>query len=213
MIKAVIFDWDGVLNDSATAQYKSYLVVLEKFRLPRISFSDFRNLWDSNYREFEERIGITEEKRESGDKVWFEAYLTLTEGIGMFSEARDFLEKVKRDFKVGLATAGSLNRLTKEFKRYGLENFFDAVVTADDTKKLKPDPEALVVCAEKMKVEPKSCVYVGDARGDILAARNAGMISIAVPWGYHDYLILEDANPDHIADSFDHLYQIIKSLN
>ena len=84
MIKAIILDWDGVLNDTAEAQYKTYSVVLNELGLPKISFSDFNNLWDSDYRRFEEKIGITEDKREIGDKLWFKHYSELKEEINLF---------------------------------------------------------------------------------------------------------------------------------
>ena len=211
-IEAVIFDWDGVLNDSGHALYEAYMVVSEKLGLPKITFPRFRKLWESDYRKFEAKIGITEDKRHISEKVWFESYTKLMEGVSLFPGAKDFLNEIKNNHKIGLVTVGSIKRITKEINRYRLENVFDSIITEEDTKKLKPDPEALFVCANKLKVNPKDCVYVGDSRGDILAARNADMISVAVTWGYHDISILEEAGPEHVAKNFNELYDIIKGL-
>ena len=212
MIKAIIFDWDGVLCNSVKAQLKAYLAVLEELRLPKINFSDFRKLWESDYRRFEEKIGITREKRSRGDRIWFSSYNKLKKEVSLFPGARNSLSKIKKDYRIGLATAGTLNRVKDELKRYKLNNIFDAIVTGDDTRKLKPDPEALNMCARKLKVNPKKCIYIGDSKGDILAAKNAGMIPIAVSWGYHSNSTLKEAKPTCIAGNFDELYKIIKNF-
>ena len=177
-VKPIIFDWDGVLNDSARALFKAYLVVLKKLGLPEITFSQFRKLWNSNYRDFEMRIGITQEKRKLSDKIWFEAYNRLKKEVKLFPQAKEFLLKLKKNHKLGLVTVGSKKRVNGEIKRYGLRGIFSAVITADDVEKLKPDPEALILCAKKLRVDPEDCVYVGDSRGDIIAAKKAGMVSL-----------------------------------
>lgn len=211
-LKAIIFDWDGVLNDSAHALFKGYLVVLKKFRLPRITFSQFRELWNSNYREFEASIGITPEKRKLSDMIWFEAYTKLRKEVKLFPRAKEFLLKLKKKHKIGLVTVGSRKRVSREIERYKLQGFFDAIITADEVRKLKPDPEALILCAKKLRVKLKDCVYIGDSRGDIIAAKRADMISIAVTWGYHDVLLLKKAKPTYIVNDFDELYKTILSL-
>jgi len=212
MLEAIIFDWDGVLNNSAHTFYKAYLSVLEKLGLPTLTFSDFHKLWESDYRRFEEKIGITRDKRKVSDKIWLDSYMKLKEETRLFPEARDFLLKIKKDYRVALVTVGSLKRITIEIDRYGLEGIFDVIVTGDDTEKLKPDPEGLNVCTEKLNVNPKNCVYVGDSRGDILAAKNAGMISIFVTWGYHDLSILKDTKPSYMVNNFNELYESLRAL-
>jgi HAD superfamily hydrolase (TIGR01549 family) len=211
-IDAVILDWDGVLNDSVHAMYEAYSIVLEKLRLPKITFSEFRGLWESDYRKFEEKIGVTEDKRRISDKVWFDSYTKLMGRVNLFPGAKDFLTKIKKKHRIGLVTVGSLKRITREMNRYRLENVFDSIITGDDSKKLKPDPEALFMCANELKVNPTGCVYIGDTKGDVLAARNANMIPIAVTWGYHDISVLEGAKPKYIAEDFNELYDIINTL-
>jgi phosphoglycolate phosphatase-like HAD superfamily hydrolase len=59
----------------------------------------------------------------------------------------------------------------------------------------------LLKLAEKLQVEPRYCAYIGDYRGDIIAAREAGMVSIAVMWGGMfptDTLLAE--RPDHVVE-------------
>ena len=59
------------------------------------------------------------------------------------------------------------------------------VVCGDSTPHLKPHPAPLLLAAEKLKLTPADCVYVGDDLRDIQAARAAGMRCVAVDYGYH----------------------------
>ena len=59
------------------------------------------------------------------------------------------------------------------------------VVCGDSTPHLKPHPAPLLLAAERLKLEPAECLYVGDDLRDVQAARAAGMRSAAAEWGYH----------------------------
>ena len=59
------------------------------------------------------------------------------------------------------------------------------VVCGDTTPHLKPHPAPLLAAAEKLRLSPADCIYVGDDLRDIQAARAAGMRSVAVQYGYH----------------------------
>ena len=59
------------------------------------------------------------------------------------------------------------------------------VVCGDSTPHLKPHPAPLLLAAERLKLDPGDCLYVGDDLRDVQAARAAGMRSAAVEYGYH----------------------------
>jgi phosphoglycolate phosphatase len=61
----------------------------------------------------------------------------------------------------------------------------DCVVGGDSTAHLKPHPASLLLAAEKLRLQPGHCFYLGDDLRDIQAARAAGMRPVAVEWGYH----------------------------
>ena len=67
------------------------------------------------------------------------------------------------------------------------------VVCGDSTPHLKPHPAPLLLAAEKLKLAPAECVYVGDDLRDIQAARAAGMRCVAVEYGYHS---ADNAGPE-----------------
>src|SRR5438132_743156 len=76
------------------------------------------------------------------------------------------------------------------------------VVGGDETERHKPDPEPLLLAAERMGADPAQTAYVGDSPFDVLAAKAAGMYAIAVTWGrIHDRSKLEQVGPDAIVDT------------
>ncbi len=96
---------------------------------------------------------------------------------GLFS----FLEKAKRDgFRIALGTAGGRGNVDFLVGGLGLFPFFEAVVSAEDVKKGKPDPEVFLLAAEKLGVEPKNCLVFEDSDKGIEAAKMADMAVVAV---------------------------------
>jgi phosphoglycolate phosphatase len=69
-------------------------------------------------------------------------------------------------------------------ERLGIARFFACVVSGDSLTQRKPHPAPLLFAAEKLDVEPQSCVYIGDAARDVEAARAAGMQTWVASWGY-----------------------------
>jgi pyrophosphatase PpaX len=71
--------------------------------------------------------------------------------------------------------------------RLPLRDFFDVIVTADDTERHKPDPEPILFALAQLDAAPADAAYVGDSPFDVGAARAAGVHAIAVTWGgLHD---------------------------
>jgi phosphoglycolate phosphatase len=60
------------------------------------------------------------------------------------------------------------------------------LIGGDSLPRKKPDPDQLLLAADTLGVTPADCVYVGDDERDIVAARRAGMASVAALWGYRE---------------------------
>jgi phosphoglycolate phosphatase len=67
----------------------------------------------------------------------------------------------------------------------GIADFFDVTIGGDQVARRKPDPQPLLMAAEKLRVDPKQAVMLGDSINDIMAARGAGMPVICVSYGYN----------------------------
>lgn len=100
-----------------------------------------------------------------------------------FPGINELFGKLKeRGIKIGIAT-GRMSMPEKEwdwFKKFGLERFIDSVVTSREVASRKPAPDAILECATRMDVPIETCLVVGDTEDDILAARKAGGIPVAI---------------------------------
>jgi pyrophosphatase PpaX len=112
--------------------------------------------------------------------------------------------------RLGIVTAKRRATVELAFRVLPIEHLFETVVGGDETKAHKPDPEPLLLAAERLNVDPKDCAYVGDSPFDIRAAKAAGMFAVAVTWGgIHDREKLEAEQPDAIVDTAEDLYGVL----
>jgi pyrophosphatase PpaX len=123
----------------------------------------------------------------------------------------DLLVRLKGEGRrLGLVTAKRRATVELAFNVLPLRELFETVVGGDETKAHKPDPEPLLLAAERLNVDPKTCAYVGDSPFDIRAAKAAEMYAIAVTWGgIHDRAKLEAEEPDAIVDNAEDLYGVL----
>lgn len=93
-----------------------------------------------------------------------------------------------------------------------LTAYFDAITGGDTFEVRKPDARHLLGTIEKAGGDPQQALMIGDSRNDILVAQNAGIPSIAVPFGYSDVAV-ETLSPSHVISHFDELtVEIVKRL-
>src|SRR5690348_45441 len=112
--------------------------------------------------------------------------------------------------RLGVVTAKRRSTVELAFARVPLSHLFETIVGGDETTRHKPDPEPLLLAAERMGADPKDCAYVGDSPFDIRAAKAAGMFAVAVTWGkIHNRAKLEVEQPDSIVDDADELYAVL----
>ncbi len=110
--------------------------------------------------------------------------------------------------RLGVVTAKRRATVELAFASVPLGHLFETVVGGDETEKHKPDPEPLLLAAERMGAAPADCAYVGDSPFDIRAAKAAEMFAVAVTWGrIHDRIKLEREQPDAIVDTAEELFE------
>ncbi len=112
--------------------------------------------------------------------------------------------------RLGIVTAKRRSTVELAFARVPVAHLFETVVGGDETEKHKPDPEPLLLAAERMGIDPATAAYVGDSPFDMRAAKAAGMFAVAVTWGrIHDRERLEGEEPDAVADSAEDLLELL----
>jgi pyrophosphatase PpaX len=116
----------------------------------------------------------------------------------------------EEDRRLGIVTAKRRATVDLAFDVLPLRHLFHTVVGGDETERHKPDPEPLLLAAERLNADPAECAYVGDSPFDIRAAKAARMYAVAVTWGgIHDRAKLVQENPDAIVDDAQELYGVL----
>jgi pyrophosphatase PpaX len=123
----------------------------------------------------------------------------------------DVLVRLKAEgHRIGIVTAKRRETVELAFAAVPIAHLFETVVGGDETKRQKPNPEPLLLAAERMNAYPDDCAYVGDSPFDVRAAKAAGMHAVAVTWGgIHSRAKLEDEAPDAIVDSAQDLHDVL----
>jgi pyrophosphatase PpaX len=112
--------------------------------------------------------------------------------------------------RLGVVTAKRRATLELAFEHVPLGHLFETIVGGDETERHKPDPEPLLLAAERLGVRPEDAAYVGDSPFDVRAAKAAAMGSVAVTWGrIHDRSRLEREQPDAIVDTAEELLAVV----
>jgi len=197
--RAVIFDWDGTLVDTAEASYRCYVRTFESYSLPfdrDIYAATYSPNWYHTFR----CLGLAEEHWAEADERWLayfaEEKIELIDGAGEVIAAL-----TARGIAAGIVTSGSRPRVERELLAYGLAPHFAHCVFGSDVTNKKPHPEGLLVCLERLGVQPEDAVYVGDSPEDMAMARAAGVFSIAVPGPYPNREALLAVGADWVAES------------
>lgn len=187
MYKAVIFDYDFTLGDSACGIKLSCNYALEKLgfmektdneirRTIGMSLKDvFRTLTGSYDEDAAERFAAL--FRESADKV-------MTDSAVMYEDALPTLSELRRlGFKTGIVTSKFHYRIDEILRKFNAESLIDVIVGGDDVTREKPDPEGLVKAVEALGTHKREVLYVGDCLVDAKAAQSAGVDFAAVLTG------------------------------
>lgn len=103
--------------------------------------------------------------------------------ISVFEGMAELLAELKRrEYKTGLVTSRLAGTTWEGLHKYDLAEYFDVVVSCDDTDKHKPDPTPVNITLEKLGSKAENSIMLGDTMFDILCARNAGVLSVLVGW-------------------------------
>ena len=108
-----------------------------------------------------------------------EAYKT---GVIYLQMRETLLELSRRGYAVGVVSNKSRPRVSADIDYLNMRGVVDNIVTSEDTPERKPHPAPLLKGAEKLGLRPAECAYIGDYEGDIIAAKAAGMVSVAALW-------------------------------
>ena len=216
MYKAVIFDLDGTLLDTLEDLADACNYALVKCGFPIHQVEDYRKfVGDGKYKLIERTIPKNNKTPEVINKV-LDIYDEYYEKH-MMDKTRPYpgiIELLDSLNEKGLKLAVVSNK-PHEFATKIVKIFFEARLHLVFGHRVnfptKPDPATVFETIKNFKVTPKECIYVGDSNVDIRTAKNAGIKSVGVGWGFRGKEELEAEGADFIVSTAQELEKLILS--
>jgi len=185
-VRAVIFDFDGLILDTETPEYRSFS---ELFRMHGTELElEVWGRWVGTdagafnpYDLLDERVGrkLDREQVRASRRESYDALMAAQE---VRPGVREYLADARRlGLGVGLASSSSRAWVTGYLERHGLLDAFDCIRTRDDAERVKPDPELYRQALDGLGVSPHEAVAFEDSPNGALAAKRAGMRCVVFP--------------------------------
>jgi HAD superfamily hydrolase (TIGR01509 family) len=185
-LRGVIFDMDGVLcdsepfiNEAAIRMFKEVhgVTVRPEDFLPFVGAGEDRYI-GGVAEKYGIRLTMPRDK-----ETTYDIYLDIIRGrLHALPGAVDYIRQARgRGLKVAVATSADTRKMEGNLKEIGLpQSTFDAIVTGNDVRRKKPDPQIFLLAAERLGLAPAECLVVEDAVNGIKAAHAAGSRCLAL---------------------------------
>lgn len=185
VIKGIIFDFDGLILDTETHQYRI-----------------LQNL----FAEYGSELSIERWQQEIGTKSGFSPFYYLEEQITQKIKPEELQQQVKEkfhatlaaekerdgvtdylkaakelDLKIGLASSSDYEWVSAHLNNLKLFDYFECIKTSDDVEEVKPNPSLYLKAAHCLGLSPEECLVFEDSANGALAAKRAGMRCVIVP--------------------------------
>ncbi|MFM2196954.1 MAG: hypothetical protein RLZZ505_386 [Verrucomicrobiota bacterium] len=182
---AVIFDCDGTLVDSMPAHFDAWCEALASHGAAGIFKEDvFFAMGGRPTRDIVVDINSEYGLKLDPEAIALakrEAFLRKLHLVELIDEVADFAKSLSGKMPLAVASGGSRYVVEKTLKLLNCSDWFDEVVTADDVKNGKPNPDIFLKAAQLLGVVPERCLVIEDAPPGVMAAQAAGMQVITVP--------------------------------
>ncbi len=223
MVKLIIFDWDDVFTQGSTdGYYKCYheaVIGVGVHLEPEIEKQRIAAKWGADHRE--EIAELLKEHPELVDKACelYEHHLfgdTFVDCLSVLPGSQELLTRLSKNYTLAVAS-GVHPKLLKEriMGKFSIPEVFSEIITAydlDDPLKAKPHPFIPQEIMKRQNIKPSETIMVGDAKNDVLTARNAGIQPIVVLTGHLSRLEAEELAVSDIIDNVTQLESVLNKL-
>jgi beta-phosphoglucomutase len=187
MTKAVIFDLDGVIIDTAHYHYIAWKRLASEFGVTLTPAHNELLKGVSRMRSLEIILSLgnielpVEQREQLADKknTWFVEYIESIRPEEIFPGVVDLIKSLRvKNIKVGLAS--SSKNAPRVIELLGIASLFDTLIDGTMIVHTKPDPEIFLLAAHKLGINPSDCLVFEDAEAGVEAALSAGMKCVGV---------------------------------
>ena len=219
MIQAAIFDLDGTVIETEDDWEEAFLQVARKHGIAQPKLLQANSWWH------EPGLGLSANwRRIIADRARAEELARETSTIYQKSKTGDFdlklrpgtaelIDKMRaRGWKLALSTGSNWNVVEAELLKLNLYAAFDVTTTGEEVLVLKPDPEIYLLTAQKLEVEAEQCLVIEDAVAGVRAAKEAGMLAVALVSDYAPAKMSSAAGADFVVADFSIILGLIDKI-
>ena len=200
-IKALLFDFDGLILDTETPDYVVWQSIYREhgFELPQEKWGSIIGTSMAFFDAAEHLSTLLRGRLDSmslRDRHRSESHaMTLRQGV--MPGVLDYLQEGKRlGLKLAIASSSPHSWVDTHAKRLGIFDYFDAVITSDEVgiDRTKPHPDLFLLALDQLQVQKNEAIVFEDSPNGVKAAQSAGIFVVAVPNSVTSQLSIENAN-------------------
>ena len=207
MLKAIIFDFDGVIADAEPAHLKAFQVVLSEVGI-NLTAKDYYD----KYLALDDKTCLAMVLKDNSinfDRALIDVLMLrksryydkfIRENLVIFPGVVDFIKKAYGKYALAIASGALMHEIKFILECVEIRKEFEIIVSADDVEDCKPNPEVFVKVLERINklsspklgiVYPYECLVIEDSIAGIKAAHDAGMKCLAVTNSYSADKLIE----------------------
>ena len=183
-IKAVIWDMDGVIVDTAPYHFNAWQEAFRK-KGAKYTAEDFRRNFGQRNDSIIRNIlgdGISQSELDTiSEEKEMDFRKKVRQNIKPLSGAVELMKLlIEHGFKMALASSAPHENINLQTEGLGISNWFQSIISGEDVTEGKPSPQSFLLAAQRLGAEPKNCVVIEDAMAGVTAAKRAGIRCLAV---------------------------------
>lgn len=214
--EAVLFDLDGTLLDTLEDLKDSVNYIMEKYHFPKRTLDEVRNAVGNGIHKLIERSVPKETDAETIESAFCD-FMTYYQKNCMvktkpYPGMEELLDRLKTDGCKLAVVTNKGNEAVQEMIPHYFGGIFEIAIGTTKEMPKKPAPDTAYFVLEKMHTEKEKALFIGDSQVDVETAKNAGIDSILVTWGFRDRETLIKAGAVNLAGDTKELYHKIQEM-
>jgi len=186
MIRALIFDFDGLILETEEPVFQSYQEIYQEYGV-ELTLDYWSHLLGvasgihDPLADLEQQIGFTLPRQEILQRQ-HQRQMEMILVRPVMPGVRETLQRARQlGLKIGLASSSPCSWVVSHLTRLGLVEYFNCIKASDDVERTKPDPSLFLAVLEELGISSEEAIVFEDSPNGILAAKRAGLFCVVVP--------------------------------
>lgn len=213
MIKAIIFDFDGVIADTGRDIVASVQAAQKAYKIPVLDYDTVMSYVGHGAKYLIDGCMPQLNEADRAEALtWYKQYYEAhpCDHTDLYKGFRELVSALRnRGIQMSIVSNKPEAITDIIVRKLGILDYFTKVIGPESVRNMKPDPEGLLLCLRAMNASAAEAVMIGDSYTDIMAGKAAGMKTGAILYGYGDKQKLKAENADFsVSASLDILREI-----